>query len=267
MGRLVAVVGIVAAILGGVIGHAAGGKTMPVGSHLAAAADDCQTFPETGKTVCGVFLRYWREHGGLAQQGLPLSDAANERSEVDGQIYLMQYFERAVFEHHPENQPPYDVLLSLLGREKYLAKRGAPTGARPAIVGQQVNVLGIVAATGSYSQPLRVEVLDLKDGVTILNYGQPLKPSGKFVVVFLRVANLGPTPGRLLPNALILADGLNRQAFYAMTPTSAAAAQYRLSYYGTNIEPGLSDDQVLVFDVQPDASDFRLVVASGFQPK
>ena len=28
----------------------------------------------------------------------------------------MQYFERARFEWHPENRPPYDVLLGLLGR-------------------------------------------------------------------------------------------------------------------------------------------------------
>ncbi len=34
----------------------------------------------------------------------------------------MQYFERAVFEMHPENPRPYDVLLTLLGREKFLAK-------------------------------------------------------------------------------------------------------------------------------------------------
>ena len=34
---------------------------------------------------------------------------------TDGKTYTMQYFERAVFEMHPENQAPYDVLLSLLG--------------------------------------------------------------------------------------------------------------------------------------------------------
>ena len=28
----------------------------------------------------------------------------------------MQYFERARFEHHPENQPPYDILLGQFGR-------------------------------------------------------------------------------------------------------------------------------------------------------
>ena len=38
-------------------------------------------------------------------------------SATDGGIYLSQYFERARFEHHPEYQPPYNVLLGLLARE------------------------------------------------------------------------------------------------------------------------------------------------------
>ena len=28
----------------------------------------------------------------------------------------MQYFEQVRFEHHPENSPPYDVLLGQFGR-------------------------------------------------------------------------------------------------------------------------------------------------------
>jgi endonuclease YncB( thermonuclease family) len=38
----------------------------------------------------------------------------------------VQYFERAVFERHPENAPPYDVLLSQLGRFSYAVKYPAP---------------------------------------------------------------------------------------------------------------------------------------------
>jgi hypothetical protein len=75
----------------------------------------CQTFPQTGQTVCGRFLQYWREHGGLAQQGYPISGEFQEVSALDQRPYTVQYFERAVFELHPENQPPYDVLLSQLG--------------------------------------------------------------------------------------------------------------------------------------------------------
>jgi hypothetical protein len=85
-------------------------------------------FPETGKTVQGRFLQYWEQNGGLYQQGFPLSEEMAVRSEIDGKTYTMQFFERAVFEWHPENQWPNDVLLSLLGSLRYNAKYpgGAP---------------------------------------------------------------------------------------------------------------------------------------------
>ena len=92
------------------------------------AQTDARTFAETGKTVQGRFLRYWDAHGGLSQQGFPVSGEMQERSQADGKLYAVQYFERAVFEYHPENAAPSDVLLSLLGtfayREKY--PDGAP---------------------------------------------------------------------------------------------------------------------------------------------
>jgi len=95
-------------------------------SHAQQAS--CHTFPETQKTVCGRFLQYWTEHGGLAQQGYPVSPEFTEVSEVNGKSYMVQYFERSVFEMHPENAPPNDVLLSLLGVSRYRQKypEGAP---------------------------------------------------------------------------------------------------------------------------------------------
>jgi plastocyanin len=86
-----------------------------------------RTFPETGKTVSGRFLEYWDTHGGLTQQGLPISSQMQERSDTDGKTYTVQYFERAVFEAHPENARPNDVLLSLLG--SFLYKQKYPNGA------------------------------------------------------------------------------------------------------------------------------------------
>src|SRR5579859_1007060 len=92
------------------------------------AQSGSQTFPQTGKTVSGLFLTYWQTHGALAQQGYPISDEMQEVSDLNGQTYTVQYFERAVFEKHPENQPPYDVLLSQLGTFRYKEKYpgGAP---------------------------------------------------------------------------------------------------------------------------------------------
>jgi hypothetical protein len=94
---------------------------------------NCISFPETQHRVCGTFLRYWQAHGGLEQQGYPISPEFPERNASDGRIYTVQYFERAVFEYHPENAgTPYDILLAQLGTYQYqqMYPTGAP-GQRP----------------------------------------------------------------------------------------------------------------------------------------
>jgi plastocyanin len=109
------------------------GRVIVGGSNNASPAKIATTFPETGKTMRGKFYEYWNAHGGLPQQGFPVSEEMQEKSDTDGKIYTVQYFERAVFELHPENAPPFDVLLSLLGNFEYTRKypKGAP--------GQQAN--------------------------------------------------------------------------------------------------------------------------------
>src|SRR5437868_2422554 len=90
-------------------------SALPSASH-SYAQGACRTFVETGKSVCGAFMTYWNTHGGLAQQGYPISEQFNEVSDINGQPYKVQYFERAVFEQHPEFAgTPNEVLLSLLG--------------------------------------------------------------------------------------------------------------------------------------------------------
>lgn len=96
---------------------------------LGAAPASCRYFPETGHALCEPFLSYWQSHGlefdgrpgysageSLALFGLPLSDPQPEVLS-DGNTYTVQWFERARFEAHPENAPPYNVLLGLLGVE------------------------------------------------------------------------------------------------------------------------------------------------------
>jgi plastocyanin len=98
------------------------------GSGESLAQTGSRQFPETGRTVKARFLEYWTQNGGLAQQGFPISDEMSEVSDTDGKTYTVQYFERAVFEMHPENRRPFDVLLSLLGNNSYKQKypQGAP---------------------------------------------------------------------------------------------------------------------------------------------
>src|SRR5687768_13655669 len=93
-------------------------------TQMGSAQVDERHFPETGHTVKGQFWRYWQEHGGLPQQGFPISGEFTEVSDLNGQPYTVQYFERAVFEKHPENKPPFQVLLPQLGTFQYRAKYG-----------------------------------------------------------------------------------------------------------------------------------------------
>ena len=79
-------------------------------------------FRETGYSIDGRFLEYWRANGGLAQFGFPISPVVNEAGE-DGTPRQVQYFERNRFELHSEKARPYDVLLSRLG-VRILAARG-----------------------------------------------------------------------------------------------------------------------------------------------
>lgn len=98
------------------------------GSAASVPGTGNRTFAATGKTVNGVFLSYWDKNGGLTQQGYPISGVMQEKSSLDGKIYTTQYFERSVFELHPENAAPYNVLLSQLGTFQYKQKypNGAP---------------------------------------------------------------------------------------------------------------------------------------------
>ena len=80
-------------------------------------------FPETGKVVRGSMLCYWLDHGGIAQLGYPISEEISEKSDLNREcVHWRQYFERGVMERHPENKPPYNILLSLLGSYRYAQK-------------------------------------------------------------------------------------------------------------------------------------------------
>jgi hypothetical protein len=131
----------------------------------AANTANAVTFPETGKTLGGRFRQYWVANGGLAQQGYPISEEFTEVSALDGKTYRVQYFERAVFELHPENRPPNDVLLSQLGTFRYRAKypNGAPLaqGVPAASPGCASHV-----TPGTWRGPLSVQLTARSSGLT-----------------------------------------------------------------------------------------------------
>jgi hypothetical protein len=101
-------------------------RSQPTDAAPAALGGTCLRLPNAQHDVCGPFLRAWQASGlaldsnpaisqaeSLALFGLPLGPPRTEQ--IEGQVYTVQWFERARFEYHPENTPPYDVLFGLLG--------------------------------------------------------------------------------------------------------------------------------------------------------
>lgn len=98
---------------------------------LIQPPEGCLYFNETGHSLCGRFLDYWQSSGlefgdegvtyaeSLALFGLPLSEEFTDPETG----YVSQYFERAIFEYHPENDgTEFEVLLRRLGVEELQAR-------------------------------------------------------------------------------------------------------------------------------------------------
>lgn len=71
-------------------------------------------FRETGHNLSEPFKSYWESHGGVSILGFPITEVF-EAKLADGKLYKQQFFERARMEYHPQNRPPADVQLGLLG--------------------------------------------------------------------------------------------------------------------------------------------------------
>ncbi|TVR68737.1 MAG: hypothetical protein EA415_15760 [Sphaerobacteraceae bacterium] len=78
-------------------------------------------FEDTGYWVQGHFREYWETRGGLMIFGFPITNIFWH--EEDGMY--KQYFQRAIFEYHPEHKgTEYEVLLMLLGNELIADREG-----------------------------------------------------------------------------------------------------------------------------------------------
>ncbi len=73
----------------------------------------CRYYPETKMKVCYAFLTFFDEHGGVGQFGYPISNF-----ELHDQR-IVQYFQRARFEWHPELSAGQRVQLTDLGSQHF----------------------------------------------------------------------------------------------------------------------------------------------------
>jgi hypothetical protein len=80
----------------------------------------CFKVPNVSNCISGRFRQYWEQNGGLPIFGYPMSPQRPERNRDTGEVYQVQWFERARFELHPGQNKPYDVLLGRLGDDQLL---------------------------------------------------------------------------------------------------------------------------------------------------
>ena len=80
-------------------------------------------FPETRHSTSYRFLEKWLAEGGVSVFGYPISEKFDEASPTDGRVRLVQYFERARFEYHPDESWAKQIKMGHLGRE-VLIERG-----------------------------------------------------------------------------------------------------------------------------------------------
>ena len=110
--------------------------TSVVAPHTTIKATSCKRFVETSYHVCGDFLNYWHTHGlqqdrnpkisdteSLALFGIPLTPPYLRV--MNGESLVVQVFERARMEYHPNNPPAYHIQLGLLGSELQSATTAA----------------------------------------------------------------------------------------------------------------------------------------------
>jgi hypothetical protein len=91
----------------------------------AKGTSDCTYYAQTGHNLCAGFQAYWEKYGGLAIYGYPISEEFQEKNPDTGQVYTVQYFERARFEWHPGEWPErFDVELGRLGAQVLKMKYG-----------------------------------------------------------------------------------------------------------------------------------------------
>ena len=100
---------------------------LAVATVSAQTEDGQRYFDETGHTVIGPFLKFFDAHGGLDIFGYPITEQF-----FDANGRLVQYFQRARFEWHPDNPEGFQVQLGLLGDELGYSRPRLTAGEIPA---------------------------------------------------------------------------------------------------------------------------------------
>jgi hypothetical protein len=112
-------------------------------------AQDGHIFAETGHSIRGAFRTYWEGRGGLARFGYPITEELVEPEIGSGRVRVVQYFERARFEHYPEySATPREVQSTSLSLGRLGLERAAIYPAAHALQGEAAPGCRVFTAPG-----------------------------------------------------------------------------------------------------------------------
>jgi len=205
-------------------------------------------FSETGHVVSYAFLDYFREAGGLDIFGYPRSEFMYENG------YIVQYFQRARMEWHPENPSGPQMRLTNLG-EIYIERFNVPREylqAEPA----QNRVQGGGTEGGGQQEPeLSVTKLNVSASV---RYAITGRQGTQTVFVYVNDQQHRPVRGADVKMVVHYQSGDQR---YDFEPTNDSGFTKR-SFEIQSSPPG----QKVVIDVTVTYSDFTSTTQTFFLP-
>ncbi len=108
---------------------------MPTSATHAQSPTGRRCFEQTGLCIKGRIREFWEQNGGLDVFGLPITP--QQRETIEGQSVIVQWFERNRLELHPDNAPPYDVMLGRLGTDLLDRRPPSTTPVRADAVGEE----------------------------------------------------------------------------------------------------------------------------------
>jgi hypothetical protein len=235
----------------------------------------CVALPNAQYTVCGAFRTFYQSHGlqfdslaffthaeSLALFGLPLTPAM--RWNRNGHMYIVQVFERARLEYHPENNRDEIVMLGRINaeiRENAPPQQTIVTTNDSFLVDTQVPLLPKEILTGfGYRMPVDGYWEHSAQGVYVATstfryqttfYDTPIAEKHRFVSMAILVKNqrAWTQPSIYYDYRYInLIDTLGRR--YAGTATVMHLATPIL---GTTLKPGQFYSGQMIFDIPEDA--------------
>jgi len=212
----------------GLLGNDLGKQTAPVPISQIPAANDpnCLYFDATGHSTCYVFRDFWLQQGGLDRFGYPITEFTTENG------MLVQYFQRARMEWHPEKPEGSRIQLAPLGSIYYAAAGFDATRLGPPSGGAHPGVVTTLQARASvFKSTARVNDSQTSFVFVTDQFGRPLSGVAVTLIVYFPQ---GPQSFVLPPTN---AGGTSFQAFALsdVRPGAIVPMDYILSY------PGLDD--------------------------